>query len=84
VRARAQQWRQVLERRAPESKFILEGLLAGRIVITPRESAGEFTVHIRLKATGLLEGVISPKALASPRQNSDLYKQVRGRFPLAA
>lgn len=65
VRARANAWRRLLERRSPEAKRILEGLLAGRIVITPQADEA-FAVRIPLKTTGLLEGVISPKALASP------------------
>lgn len=66
VRDRMNRIKDVLNRRAPEAKQVLEGLLTGRIVVTPLESRGMFNVAVPLSALTILDGFVAPKALASP------------------
>jgi hypothetical protein len=62
----AQEWRSALQANPVEAKPVLELMLTGRIVITPRSTVGAFDVRIPLTLQGLVDAVIAPKALASP------------------
>jgi site-specific DNA recombinase len=76
LRARMEDWRGLLRRNAAEARPVLQTLLDGRIVVTPRTDATTpkrgtrgiaFDVQIPLTTRGLFEGVADcPKAVASP------------------
>jgi site-specific DNA recombinase len=66
IRDRVTAWRDALQGNPAKAKPILEGLLEGRIVVTPVAGTKEFDVKIPFNGEGLLTGVSLPKALASP------------------
>ncbi len=70
VETRLQEWRRAMRANPDEARGVLEQLLSGRIQVTPRpQKAGawrSFDVRIAVQRSGLFEGIICPRAMASP------------------
>ena len=69
LRAKLANWRELLRREAQEARQILQALISERITFTPGEQGGQRVYRYQGTFTigPLLEGVIDPRALASPR-----------------
>lgn len=66
IRQRAAEWRELLVDNPAVAKRGLERVLASRIIVTPRAQRGTFDYRMELTFDGLLEGILTPKAVASP------------------
>jgi site-specific DNA recombinase len=70
LRGRFADFRALLRRNVPFSRPVLEALLTGRIVVTPRPEstprAASFDVRIPLTTRGIFEGICCPKGDTSP------------------
>ena len=65
------------------TRVLLKKLLVGPIVMTPLpgKTGYRFDGKMRLDELLAVGGAVS---VASPRERSEMYKRLRGRFPLAA
>ena len=69
LRDRLEDWRRLLRRNVVQARPVLETLLAGRVIVTPRLVADQleaFDVRIPLTLRGIFEGIACPQAVASP------------------
>ena len=84
VNERAEEWRQTLRAEPKVARVLLRRLVEPLTLWNPEIAQAKFIEWATSTNPALLEGLVPIQVMASPRQNSDLYKQVRGRFPLAA
>ncbi|MDP2320710.1 MAG: recombinase family protein [Acidobacteriota bacterium] len=69
-RARLADWRELLLGDPEEARRVLDQVLTGRVVLTPRLDRPTispiFDVRMSLTTQGLFEGILAPQAVASP------------------
>jgi site-specific DNA recombinase len=69
LRAKLNDWRGLLRRNVAAARPVLETLLAGRVLVTPRMAGDDlelFDVRIPLTTRGILQEICVPKGVASP------------------
>ena len=70
LRWRCADWRSLLRRNVAEARPVVELLLGGRVVVTPRQdsprTAPVFDVRVPLSQRAIFEGICGPNGVASP------------------
>lgn len=87
LRDKLADWRGLLQRNVREGRAVLRALLVGPLRFTPIviEQRRGYKFEGAIALDRLLVGVVDlPTKVASPRRNSELYRRLRVRFPLAA
>jgi DNA invertase Pin-like site-specific DNA recombinase len=82
LRAKLEEWRQLLQRHVPQARQVLKKLLSGHIKFTPHREGGEkwYTFSAQLNLGKLLAGIACANMVASPTR-TDTYGDGRRDRP---